>query len=222
MRTSRKPGTPRACVLGRGASDAARRHPKAACTVESRSFRRLRVGMRPTGVIRPRPYDQTMPLLRLLIAPLLLGLALVAASPAQAAAASTTTVRVYHQAVTPIATSGSGIGMVRTFFIPIAVDGKSGDGQYLTGTLTTLAEGMPGGQELRGSNLTFVFGSEENQLVVGGISYYPSAGATLAPGQKTTRPLLGGSGIYEGARGQVVSTNLGPAGWTHVFRVTMN
>ena len=148
--------------------------------------------------------------------------ALFVVTPAQAAPSDrVTTVKVYHQAVTPIAVSGSGIGTVRTFFIPIAVNGKAADGQYLTGTLTTVSAAMADGQELRASNLTFVFGSEDNQMVVGGISLYPPAGATIAPGAKTIRPVIGGSGIYDGARGQVVSTNLGANGWTHVFKVRL-
>jgi hypothetical protein len=128
-------------------------------------------------------------------------------------------VTVYHQAVTPTAISGSGLGTVRLFFIPMAVNGKAADDQFLVGSLTTVAQGLPGNQELRASNLTFVFGAEENQLVVGGISLYPSDGATIAPGTKTVRPVIGGSGIYDGARGQVFSTNLGADGWTHVFRL---
>lgn len=108
---------------------------------------------------------------------------------------------------------------MRTFFIPIAVDGLAADGQYLTGTLTTLSNPMASGEEIRSSNLTYVFGRETSQLVVGGISLYPPAGATLATGQSTTRPVIGGSGIYVGARGQVVSTNLGANGWTHVFKI---
>ena len=150
---------------------------------------------------------------------LIIGL-IAAGTPAQAAS-ERQVVRVYHQAVTPIATSGNGIGMVRTFFIPIAVDGKAADGQYLTGTLTTLAENVSDGLELRASNLTFVFGQEADQLVVGGISLYPPAGATIAPGTKTVRPVLGGSGKYDGARGQVVSRNYGAQGWTHIFRIVL-
>ena len=156
----------------------------------------------------------------LFVIPVIL-LALTATSAPAQAAADRQTVRVYHQAVTPIATSGSGIGTVRTFFTPIAVDGKAANGQYLTGTLTTLAENVRDGQELRSSNLTFVFGDEADQLVVGGISLYPPAGATLAPGTKTVRPVLGGSGKYDGARGQVVSRNYGAQGWTHTFRIVL-
>jgi len=50
---------------------------------------------------------------------------------------------------------------------------------------------------------------------------YAPAGATLAPGARTVRPVIGGSGDYKGARGQVVSTNLGANGWTHVFDITL-
>jgi hypothetical protein len=148
-----------------------------------------------------------------------LGLVTAAAVTPVSAAEKPITVRVYHQAVSPISVSGTGIGAVRTFFIPISVDGKAADGQYLAGTLTTLDPSMPNGQELRSSNLTYVFGAEKDQMVVGGVSLYPPAGATIAAGQSTIRPVIGGSGKYSGARGQVVSTNMGANGWTHVFKV---
>jgi hypothetical protein len=131
-------------------------------------------------------------------------------------------IRVYHQAVSPTKVSGSGIGTVRTFFIPMAVNGQAADDQYLVGTLTTLTNAMANGLELRGSDLTFVFGSEEDQIVLGGISYYPTDGATLAPGATTVRPVLGGSGKYEGARGQATSLNLGADGWIHTFRISVD
>lgn len=163
-----------------------------------------------------------MKILRALAIGLVGSLALLAAAPADASSKPKhEIVEVYHQSVSPIATAGSGIGTVRTFFTPIAIDGVAADGQYLTGTLTTLAQGLKDNQELRGSNLTFVMGEEADQLVVGGISLYAPAGATLAPGARTVRPVIGGSGDYKGARGQVVSTNLGANGWTHVFNITL-
>jgi hypothetical protein len=143
-----------------------------------------------------------------------------ASSTSYAADRSVTTINVYHQAVSPISVTGSGVGTVRTFFIPMAVNGKAANDQYLAGTLTTFAENVTGGLELRGSNLTFVFGKEADQLVVGGISLYPPAASTLAANSKTVRPVLGGSGKFSGARGQVISTNMGDRGWTHVFKIT--
>lgn len=165
-------------------------------------------------------YGSQMKITRLVLATVLsLGLLTAVAVTPASAAEKPTTVRVYHQAVNPIAVSGTGIGAIRTFFIPTSVDGKSADGQYIVGTLTTLNPSMPNGLELRSSNLTYVFGAEKDQMVVGGISLYPPAGATLAAGQSTIRPVIGGSGKYSGARGQVVSTNMGANGWTHVFKV---
>lgn len=163
-----------------------------------------------------------MKIMRALAIGLVGSLALLAAAPADASSKPKhEVVEVYHQAVSPISVAGSGIGTVRTFFAPIAIDGMSAEGQYFTGTLTTLAQGLKGDMEIRSSNLIFVMGDEADQLVVGGISLYPSAGATLAPGARTVRPVLGGSGDYKGARGQVVSTNLGANGWTHVFDITL-
>ncbi len=153
---------------------------------------------------------------------LFLGLAVVVgiAAPAQATSPSgVTTITVYHQPVVPTAVTGSGIGTVRYFSMPTAVNGVAADGQYMTGTLTTLDVGVPGGQEIRASNLNFVFGSSANQLVVGGIAIYPAAGATLPDGARVVRPVIGGSGKYAGAVGQAISTNLGSKGWTHVFRI---
>jgi hypothetical protein len=161
-----------------------------------------------------------MKITRLLLASIMsIGLVTAVAVAPATAADKPITVRVYHEAVNPIAVSGTGIGALRTFFIPMAVNGVAANGQYLAGTLTTLDTAMPGGQELRSSNLTFVFGTEKDQMVLGGVSLYPAAGATIAAGQTTIRPVIGGSGKYSGARGQVISTNMGANGWTHIFKV---
>ncbi len=128
---------------------------------------------------------------------------------------------VTHGVVTPTATTGSGIGTIRTFNIPIAIDGMESDDQYMLGTLTTLEVGVNSNEELRSTNLNFVLGGEANQVVLGGISLYPPAGATIAPGNETIRPIIGGSGLYEGATGQAMSKNMGNEGWSHTFSITL-
>lgn len=128
---------------------------------------------------------------------------------------------VTHGVIAPSATIGSGLGTVRTFYIPITVDGVAADGQYLTGSLTTLAEGINGSEEIRSSNLILVFGNGANQLVIGGVSLYAPTGATLVPGAKTTRPIIGGSGSYMGATGEAISINLGDEGWSHELYVKL-
>lgn len=161
------------------------------------------------------------PFLALLLgtALLLIGGAGTAHATAPAETFKDRTVRVWHAAVTPTAVVGSGLGTVRTWFTPISVNGVSAAGQYMTGTLTTVALSPTDASEWRTSNLVFVVGDEANQLVVGGVSVYPTVSATIAAGTRTTRPIIGGSGRYNGARGHVVSTNLGADGWSHVFHL---
>lgn len=150
---------------------------------------------------------------------LALAVGLVAAPPATAAPRKDRIVSVTHGPVTPTLVQGSGLGAVRTFTAVTAVNGVAGPNEFFTGTLTTVSVDSSSNRELRSSNLIFVFGSEANQIVLGGISVYPADGSTLAPGTQTIRPILGGSGTYNGARGYAVSTNMGADGWSHVFHI---
>ena len=130
-------------------------------------------------------------------------------------------VTITHAPTSPTAVVGTGLGTVRTDYVPTTVDGrKSPTSGYMSGTLTTIATGLPDAKELRASNLIFVVGTEPNQLVVGGLSVYATDASTIAAGTTTVRPVIGGSGIYSGARGTVTTTNLGDQGWRHVFRLT--
>lgn len=148
----------------------------------------------------------------------------VSGLPATNAAESSkwTTITVRHAPVTPTSVQGSGIGTVRYFSTPISVGKAQGAEYFMMGTLTTLSIDATIGKEVRASNLNFVLGSIEDQLVVGGVSYYAAAGSTIDVGSKTVRPVIGGSGKYAGARGSLTSTNLGTDGWTHVFKIRYN
>jgi len=162
-----------------------------------------------------------MPKFRALVASVAVALCISVTSGLATATATEKPVVVVitHAPLTPTAVLGSGLGTVRTFYIPARADGKASAGSYLTGTLTTVAVGLDNNRELRAANLIVVVGSDDNQLVIGGLSAYPADGGTLAAGQQATRPVIGGSGIYDGARGSVTSTNLGERGWRHVFRI---
>lgn len=150
---------------------------------------------------------------------LVLGLSLLGAAPA-AADGKRTVVTITHAPTAPTAIIGSGLGTVRTYYVPTTVSGKQSRTGYMSGTLTTIATGLANAKEARAANLVFVVGSEPNQLVIGGLSLYSTDVNTLTVGESTVRPIIGGSGIYSGARGSAVSTNLGDAGWRHVFRFT--
>lgn len=150
---------------------------------------------------------------------LLLGVSLVSAAPASAQTKHTT-VTITHAPTIPTSVTGTGLGTVRTYYVPTTIAGKKAPTTgYMSGTLTTIATDLADGQEARAANLVFVIGSEANQLVIGGLSLYAPQGATISTGQSTVRPIIGGSGIYSGARGTVVTTNLGDQGWRHVFRI---
>ena len=95
----------------------------------------------------------------------------------------------------------------------------SGGKGKLVGTLTTIGQVLNGEDEIRSANLNFVLGDISNQVVLGGVSLYPAVGATIAPGTETIRPIIGGSGEYQGAKGQVISKNLGNAGWSHILEL---
>lgn len=116
--------------------------------------------------------------------------------------------------------SAAPIGLQRFFQIP-ATEPENG---MISGSLTVLAEDYPNvGQELRVSNLIFQFGSLADQLVVGGVAAYEIAEPALGLNVVTTRPIVGGTGKFAGAVGEVDTTHNSDGTWTHVFRyVVMN
>ncbi|MGN6166998.1 MAG: hypothetical protein ACTHQQ_02340 [Solirubrobacteraceae bacterium] len=119
--------------------------------------------------------------------------------------------------------AGPSVGDVRTYYLPLTRSGSSRKIGYLTGTLTTTATGRPKpGMELRTANLVFVLGRVKNQLVVGGVAAYAQSAPVLAKRSVVTRPVVGGSGRYAGARGWCVSTHLANNTWTHVFHLTLD
>jgi hypothetical protein len=67
--------------------------------------------------------------------------------------------------------------------------------------------------------LTYEFGPG-NEIVVGGLSAYPLKATGLIKGKKFMRPVLGGSGKYNGAKGTVTSTQLKDGSYDQVFRLT--
>lgn len=146
----------------------------------------------------------------------------VAAPTASAADQRAAIVVVTHPPVIPTLVQGTGIGAVRSFYSPMNVRGGRAGLYFMTGTLTTTALTPDGKQEVRMSNLVFVFGKPFNQLVVGGVAFYPADGSTLAVGDTAVRPIIGGSGRYARAHGWVVSTNNGAAGWTHEFHLLLS
>ena len=154
------------------------------------------------------------------------------AAVANGAAAKTTpralVLRVAHGLVTPsdvqyidASPAGPSVGDVRTYYLPITRRGRDRRIGYLTGALTTVAVDKPTADiELRTANLVFVVGRAADQIVVGGVSAYAQKTPTISKRSVVTRPVIGGSGKYAGARGSCVTTHRSNGTWTHVFHVT--
>jgi hypothetical protein len=149
-------------------------------------------------------------------------------APGIARTSSTKVITVAHGAVTTqnsqyvdLGAPGPSVGDIRTYYIPLT-DPKSGKSVgFLTGALTTVAVERPAaGMELRTSDLVFVVGKMADQIVVGGVAAYAQSAPTVATTSVVTRPVVGGSGKYAGARGWVVSTHFADNTWTHVFHLT--
>jgi hypothetical protein len=100
--------------------------------------------------------------------------------------------------------------------------GSSAGGQ-ITGevfgskTLIKLATEPNPNVEKRGTLLFFTFGAGQDQIVVFGITDYSPTAGEFAAGKPFVRPVLGGTGKYMGARGQVTSTRNADGWYTQVF-----
>lgn len=98
----------------------------------------------------------------------------------------------------------------------------SGNGKQVIGRLrgTQTDIRVEGGMETVQGMLTYELG-RGNELVVGGLSAYPLKGtAGLLKGKVFVRPVLGGSGKYAGAHGQVFSKQLSGGRYDQVFKLT--
>ncbi|MSO95387.1 MAG: hypothetical protein EXQ81_06285 [Thermoleophilia bacterium] len=116
------------------------------------------------------------------------------------------------------APAGPSVGDLRTVWTALTRPGKTEEIGYLSGSLLTVAEEKPGpDQELRTSNLVFVVGSPVNQIVVGGIVAYNRTAPTVATKSLTVRPIVGGSGAFDGARGSCRTIFYPNGTWTHTF-----
>lgn len=89
----------------------------------------------------------------------------------------------------------------------------------LDAMLTTTGVDTPTpGDEVRISTLVFSFEDEAaSQLVISGIAQYPVDGPTVASGDTTVRPIVGGSGGFAGASGNAITTHLEDGTWVHEF-----
>jgi len=63
---------------------------------------------------------------------------------------------------------------------------------------------------------------DHDQLLIQGVSMYPASHDTIANGRRLRRAIVGGTGRFNGATGEVLSTHLTDDSWTHEFRYDMD
>lgn len=84
-------------------------------------------------------------------------------------------------------------------------------------TLKKVATGANPSFEQRATLLIFTFGNRDDQIVAMGVHDYPPDAAEFDAGQPHVRAILGGTGKYIGARGQLASTRNADGSYTQVF-----
>jgi hypothetical protein len=71
--------------------------------------------------------------------------------------------------------------------------------------------------EQRITNLVFTFNDRRHQIVVAGVADYPVADAEFDPDQPVVRAIVGGTGQFIGARGELTTTRHPMDGYTQAF-----
>jgi hypothetical protein len=149
--------------------------------------------------------------------------ALIAACGVHSTSPSNETFTVYEDtlkmSLLDLGQPGNSPGDVYHFFAPL----RSSPGGQVTGevfgskTLIKLATEANPDLEKRGTLLFFTFGGGQDQIVVFGITDYSPTAGEFASGRPVVRPVLGGTGKYVGAHGQVTSTRNADGSYTQVF-----
>ncbi|MGA0104475.1 MAG: hypothetical protein ACO3LH_12300 [Steroidobacteraceae bacterium] len=129
---------------------------------------------------------------------------------------------VYHPATAPPTyldhgAPGDSVGDVRIFHFT----GTTGDGAPVVMDWIMTTTGLDSaelGVESRVTLGVFSFsGQDEDQILLEGVGLYPAADSTFVPNSLLVRPIIGGSGRFKGASGQVTSVHLEDGSWMHAF-----
>ena len=112
---------------------------------------------------------------------------------------------------------GNGPGDAYYFSAPL----HSSPGGPVTGEVfgskTVVAAQADPNSEKRATVLFFTFGDGRDQIIALGVVDYPPTAAEFNPDKPVMRAILGGTGKYMGARGQLTSTRDRDGSYTQVF-----
>lgn len=136
---------------------------------------------------------------------------------------STETLRVYEDApaLKPLDLGSPGNSPGDAYYFSAAL--HSTPGGPVTGevfgskTLIKMAAEANPNAEKRATLLFFTFSGGQDQIIAFGAGDYPPTAAEFNAGQPVVRAILGGTGKYIGARGQLTSTRNTDGSYTQVF-----
>jgi hypothetical protein len=159
----------------------------------------------------------------MIVAAALSASALIAACGAHSTNPSNETFTVYQDApkmsLLDLGAPGNSLGDVYHFSAPL----HSERGGPVTGevigskTLVKVATDANPNLERRATLLFFTFADGKDQIIAFGAADYSPSASEFDAGQPVVRPVLGGTGKYMGARGQVTSTRNADGSYTQAF-----
>ena len=148
---------------------------------------------------------------------------LIAACGAHSTNQATETFTVYEDApkmsLLDLGAPGNSLGDVYHFSAPL----RSERGGPVTGeligskTLVKMPSDASPNLERRATLMFFTFADSKDQIVAFGAADYSPSAPEFEAGRSAVRPVLGGTGKYIGARGQVTSTRNSDGSYTQVF-----
>jgi hypothetical protein len=148
---------------------------------------------------------------------------LIAACGGRCTNPATETLTVYEDAPKmsqlDLGAPGNGLGDVYHFSAPL----HSKPGGPVTGevigskTLVKVPTDADPNLERRATLMFFTFADRKDQIIAFGVADYSPNVPEFEAGQPVVRPILGGTGKYMGARGQVTSTRNADGSYTQVF-----
>ncbi|MGH7334601.1 MAG: hypothetical protein ACREKS_18025 [Candidatus Rokuibacteriota bacterium] len=128
---------------------------------------------------------------------------------------------IYQDAPTITAVDGSGENLGDAFYFHAELHLEAGGPVvgHVFGVKTVVKTGTPAqpGVEQRLTHLFFISTDRQHQIVVAGVPDYPVNGAEFEVGHPVVRAVLGGTGAFIGARGQLTSTRHPAGGYTQAF-----
>lgn len=148
-----------------------------------------------------------------------LSLAAMAAGGAQAEGTKTIKLHQAPPALAQIDLGAAGTSHGDILAFEAGLTGENGTKATLMGILTTIdiAEGEDAFED-RSGQIYVDFGSG-NSLVIAGKSVYQNNGQLMVPGAPQLRAVVGGTGDYIGARGQVTTTRNDDGSYEHVIEL---